>query len=790
MTIPVSDMGNLPAALTTFVGRRQDIADLRRHLSASRLITLTGAGGVGKTRLALEVAAASATDFADGVWLVDLAPVRDPSLTVNALAAALGVPDLGTKPVVEQLAVFLARRSPLVVLDNCEHLVDACAELVHTLLSACPRLRVVATSRRTLGIYGEHVFAVPPLPLDDSVELLRDRTTAVRPDFTVADANRAQVLRLCAALDGLPLAIELAAARLRTLTVGEAVNRLENRFALLATGSRAARPQQRTLRALVDWSHELCTPAERLLWNRLSVFAGDFGLDAAEAVCSGDGIHQDEVLDLLDQLVAQSVVLPTEREGLPRYRLLVTIRQYGRERLVEAGEEQRTLHRHQAFYLALAERIADGWYGPGQRESLARLRAEHADLRTVLDLDCDPQATLALASALRFHWCEGGFLGEGRRWLEQALAAAPEPTPARARGLWVAAWVAVLQCDHAAAHKWLDEAAKLGERVGDQVVRAHVVSLRGTLALFGGRLTEAVSLLEEAVSAHMETGEETGVVYALILMATAQSHLGDPRTTETCRRALALAERHDDRLVRTHAQWTVGYDAWVRGDLRVASAMIRAALENEQGFNDRLRVALMLEEFAWVTAADGGHQQAALLLGTARTLWRDTDTDISTFGPHMVDQHARCEEGIVRVLGKAAYGAALDEGGRHGCPEEAITYALRTVPPSAPASYEAAVTEAAIAGGGRHDCPAEAIACSLSAVPPAVAPPVAGPLTPREREVAALVADGMSNRQIAGALKRSPRTVEGHIENIMAKLGFTSRARIASWWTAHQVPTS
>ncbi|WP_306819823.1 ATP-binding protein [Streptomyces sp. CA-210063] len=717
------------------------------------MLTLTGAGGVGKTRLALEAAAASEADFTDGVWLVDLAPVRDPAsaATATATATALRLPDPGTRPVIDQLTAFLAQRSALILLDNCEHLVDACAELAHALLSASPELRILATSRRALGITGERVLPVPPLAPDEAAELLCDRVTAVRPDFQVTDGNRAQIRRLCDGLDGLPLAIELAASRLRSLTVEEAVNRLEDRFGLLSSGSPVARPHQRTLRGLIDWSHELCTPAERLLWSRLSVFLGDFCLDAAEAVCAGDGIGRNEVLDLLDRLVVQSIVVPTEREGRPCYRLLETVREYGRERLAESGEEQRLRRRHHAFYLAFAERLDDGWYGPGQQESLARLRAEYANLRAALECGGDPQGTLALAAALRFHWCGGGFLGTGRRWLDRALAAAPEPTLARARALWVAAWVAALQHDHSAARRWLDEAAELGERLDDRVVGAHVQSLRGTLALWGGRLAEAVPLLEAAAAAHRETGDDIGAVYALIQMATAQSHLEDPRTTETCGQALALAETHDDRLVRAHARWTFGYDAWRRGDLEEAVVVIRATLENEQGFNDYVRVAHMLEQLAWVTAARGDREEAARLLGAARALWRDTDTPLSTFGPHLVEQHAQCEEGIVRAMGAAAYEKALAEGMGHRGPDEAIDYALRTRPE-----------------------------------PTATAP---SPLTPREREVAALVAEGMSNRRIATALARSPRTVDGHIENILAKLGFGSRARIASWWTANQAPT-
>lgn len=270
----ISEVGNVPASFTSFVGRRREIAEIRRTRGTARLLTLTGMGGVGKTRLALELAAMSGSAFADGVWVVDLAPVRDPSGVATATAAALGVPDLGTRPVLDQLSAHLAGWRVLIVLDNCEHLIDACAELAKTLLSAVGEIRVLATSRQTLGITGEHVLTVPALPPDEAVELLRDRATAMRPEFQITDANRAAVTQLCADLDGLPLAIELAAARLRTLNVGQLADRLKDRFALLTGGSCTALPRQRTLRALVDWSYELCSPAERLLWNRLSVFAG------------------------------------------------------------------------------------------------------------------------------------------------------------------------------------------------------------------------------------------------------------------------------------------------------------------------------------------------------------------------------------------------------------------------------------------------------------------------------------------------------------------------------------
>ncbi|MFJ9558995.1 LuxR C-terminal-related transcriptional regulator [Streptomyces fuscichromogenes] len=777
----ISEAGNLPAAFTTFVGRRRDIVEIRRLLGPARLLTLTGLGGVGKTRLALAVAATCGKAFPDGCWLVDLAPVREPSAVAGAAATALGVPDLGARPVLDDLARHLAGRRALIVLDNCEYLVDACAELADRLLSASAELRILATSRKTLGITGEHVVTVSPLSVpDEAVELLRDRATAVRPDFRITEANWAGVRRLCADLEGLPLAIELAASKLRTLTVDQAVDRLEDdRFKLLTGGSQAARPQQRTLRALIDWSYDLCRPAERLLWNRLSVFTSGFGLDAAEGVCSGAGIARDEVLDVLDRLVAQSVVLATEHEGLPRYRLLETIRQYGRQRLAASGEEQRLLLRHREFFRALAERIADGWYGPGQEAALARLRAEHGNMRAALDCGGDPQATLALAAALRFHWCADAFLGEGRRRLDRALAAAPEPTPTRAKALWVAAWVALLQGDHPAAERWLDEAEELGERSNDLVVGANVLAYRGTLALFKGQRKEAESLFEEALATRTTLGEGPESAFLLFQLAAAQTHPKDQRAAETGRRAIAISQAHGERWARAHALWALSLDAWLHDDLEAARALVRDALEIERGFGDYVGTALMIDLLAWITASQGDHERAARLLGAVRPLWRDTGTTILAFGPLLGVLHSGCEEAIVRALGPAAYEQALTESGhRHDNLDRAVAYALG----GEHGEHGDHSDHREHGAGGEHGGTGEGGAATAT-------PAGATPLTRREREVAALVAQGMNNRVIAAMLVLSPRTVEGHVENIRAKLGFGGRAQIAAWWAANQTST-
>lgn len=676
MTKVISECGNLPAAFTSFVGRQQEVAEIRRLLGTRRLVTLTGTGGVGKTRLALEVAAMSAEAFADGVWLVDLAPVSDPSAVAAAAAGALRVPDLGALSFTDQLTGYLAGRHTLLVLDNCEHLVDACAELARTLLSAAPQLCILATSRHTLGVTGEHVFALAPLAQDEAVELLRDRASAVRPQFPGEETDHAEIARLCADLDCLPLAIELAASRLRTLSVGQMTDRLENRFALLTGGSRTAPVHQRTLRGMIDWSYELCAPAERLLWNRLTVFAGGFSLEAAEGVCSGEGIAEAEVLDLLDRLVAQSVVLTCEIDGLPRYRLLAAIREYGRERLAASGEQDELRRRHRDFYLALARRIDRNWHGPGQEENLARLRTEHTNLLAALDYDAEPRPRLALASALCWHWCAGGFLSEGRRQFERVLAAAPEPSAERARALLVAAWVAQTQGDLVNADRWLDEADTLGRRLGDQWVRIQADGLRGVSAHYRGRPQESIHRYEAALAAMTALGDEFQAASWRLALACVQGYAGDPRAEHSGAQFIAAARASGERWGRAQVLMAMGHSAWARGDRDTTETLVRSALESMRGFNDLAMVARMLELLAWATAADGAHERAARLLGLADALWHDAGSSICAFGPQMVEQHERCEQAAIGALGEASYRKAFAEGGKHQTPGKAVGFAL------------------------------------------------------------------------------------------------------------------
>ncbi|MGJ5898529.1 winged helix-turn-helix domain-containing protein [Streptomyces niveiscabiei] len=675
MTEVTAGCGNLPAAFTSFVGRRQETAELRRLLDTRRLLTLTGTGGVGKTRLALEVTAASAQAFTDGVWLVNLAPVSDPSAVPAAVASALRVPDRGARPFTDQLTGYLAGRHTLLVLDNCEHLVDACADLVATLLPAAPRLRVLATSRHTLGVTGEHVHALAPLARDEAVQLLRDRAAAVRSGYA-DDEPDDEIARLCTGLDHLPLAIELAASRLRTLSVGQLTDRLEDRFALLTGGSRTAPAHQRTLRGMIDWSYELCAPAERLLWNRLSVFAGGFSLEAAEAVCHGDGIDEAEVLDLLDRLVTQSVVLTCALSGRPRYRLLEAIREYGRERLADSGELDGVRRRHRDHFLTVAQRVDRDWYGPGQEENLALLRTEHTNLLAALDHDGEPRTRLALVAALRWHWCAGGFLSEGRRQVERVLAAAPDPCAERARALLTAVAIAQTQGDLTAADRLLDEAEELGRRLGDAWVRTQADGLRGVSAHYRGQPQESVRRSETALAAMTALGDEHEAASWRLALACLQAYADDPRAAHTGARFVATARACGERWGRAQVLMALGHHAWARGDRAATENLVTSALECMRGLADHTMVARMLELLAWSTAAGGAHERAARLLGLADALWRDAGSSVRAFGTRMAEQHARCEHAAIEALGETAYRKAFAAGGRHRCPVQAVDDAL------------------------------------------------------------------------------------------------------------------
>lgn len=762
--------GNLTAAVTSFVGRRREIAEIRRCLSASRLVTLNGVGGVGKTRLAIEAADRARKAFADGVWLIDLAPVTDAALIAQAAATALGVRDQSARPALHRLIEYVADWQLLMVLDNCEHLLDGCAEFADAALRAVPGLRVLATSRQSLGIAGEHVFTVPPLGVPpvparpdeppaavpallryEAVALFTERAAAVAPGFALTEQNRDAVARLCAGLDGLPLAIELATTRLRTLSEDQLLQRLQDRFALLNTGSRVAAPRQRTLRALIDWSHELCSAEERRLWARLSVFTGGFDLEAAETVCAGDGLDRERILDLVDQLVTRSIINRTGAAGMPRLGMLETLREYGSNRLAASGEGDKVRARHRTYFLRLAQRSADGWCAPGQEATLARLRADHGNLRAAFDhCVADPdgaEAALALCAALRWQWCADGFLAEGRRWLDLALGLPARPGATRAEALWVCAWVACLQGDLDAARSRLDECLELADRIGDARSAAYAAGHESTAALFRGLVPEAAERYRAAAARLEALGEIAGVLHTLFQLAIALAHRGEYEEAETvARRAIGASERHGEHLHRSYALWALAFGTWLRGDPGEAGRQVLAGLRLQAGFRDSVGAALMIEMLAWIAGAERDFTRAARLLGTAHSIWRSAGTGIATFGPQLARHHEWCERRSAGALGEPGFRAAFEAGMRPTV-EDAIAYVIEQPAAGPPASRSS------------------------------------GGLTRREHQIAELLGEGLSNRSIAERLVVSPRTVDGHVQNVLAKLGFTSRAQVAAWVT-------
>jgi predicted ATPase len=540
----------LPLPLTSFVGREQEVAELRR------LLTLTGPGGVGKTRLALELATSVGDAFADGVVLVELGALVDPELVPETVASAVGLAEQARRPLTTALLEFLRDRELLLILDNCEHLVQACAELAAALLGAAPGLRVLATSREPLAVVGETAWPVPSLSLpeggaigcadairrSDAVRLFIARARAVQADFRLDDRAAPFVAAICRRLDGLPLAIELAAARMRVLSVEDIAARLDDRFRLLTTGSRVAPPRQQTLRATVQWSYDLLSPPERTLLERLSVFAGSWTLEAAEAVCAGDGIGAEQVLDVLGQLVDKSLVLPLPSEAGPRrYRLQDSVRLFAQERLADRGELADMARRHARFFLELAEDAAAELVGPAEPELLARLEAEHDNLRAALrhllatGSDQDAQR---LGGALGLFWFLSSSLSEGRAWLEEVLALpeADGPTPARARCLFAAANIAMAQGDCADAMPRATESLRLWRTLRDERQAAASLTLVGQLTRMLGDYPGAEAVLRDAVRAAHATGNVTYEALALIALADMATWQGKPGA------ALRLAE--------------------------------------------------------------------------------------------------------------------------------------------------------------------------------------------------------------------------------------------------------
>jgi non-specific serine/threonine protein kinase len=773
---------NLPTPRTSLIGRERDASEVGKLVleSPERLVTLTGVGGCGKTRLALQIALDVRDAFADGVWLVELAPISDPLLVPQAVAAALGVREGSGRlsSMTDTLIGSLQQRQLLLVLDNCEHLIDACANLADRLLQACPELRILATSREPLHIAGERQRRVHPLPVPDSeqaasppnlarcpsVHLFLERASAVEPAFHLTPENAPAVAGICTVLDGIPLALELAAARVRVLSVGQIAHRLGDCFRVLSGSSRSAPTRQQTLKATLDWSYNLLSEPEQAAFRRLAVLPGTCSLEAAEAVCSGDGPPELDVLEALTCLVDKSLVLVQERAGEARYRLLEPVRQYGAQLLADSGEAEATWTRFAAYCVALAERAEPEFHGPRQAEWLQHLDQEFDNIRAVVrwaETRGDADVPLRLSGALNWFFWMRQHLREGQRWLEASLARESSAAPrVRAKALFAVAMVCSFLGETTKGSAFGQEALELYQELGDTDGLAWTTITLSHIAFTQGDLPRARSVAEEALAYARASGSSWLLGQALTILGQIVRRQGDAQRSAALHQdAVAAFQRHGDR-------WGAGFVSAIEAlaalepdtiDLQRLAALSSIQLYWEQ--EDHLAVAGALEYLAG-RGGTGQAEERVKLLAAAATLRR------SLGAPPPIGERDDIERHLAAArdeLGEARFRVAWDEGAAMRL-EQVVASALKleqsaTQPaPATPASMDSGASAARRRAPGPSDA-----------------------LTRREREVAVLLARGYTDRQIAAELNITEGTAGVHVHHILEKLRLRSRVQVVDW---------
>ncbi|MGH3291535.1 MAG: ATP-binding protein [Trebonia sp.] len=778
--------GQLPVETTGFIGREAELARLSSLLEQARLITVTGPGGVGKSRIALRAAAVAAPGFADGVCLVELSALRDPGLLVNTVAAALGLPDQSQGSQLDAVLADLSDRHLLLVLDTCEHLIDACAMFAEAVVARAPRVTLLVTSREPLDVSGENACPVAPLPVprqpddDDiagtAVELFLQRAAAAVPGFTATAEDLPGVIRLCRGLDGMPLAVELAAVRLRALPLDELAGRLDQRLALLTSGQRGGR--HRTLRDAIGWSHDLCTPAEQAMWARLSVFVGPFTMSAAEEVCA-DGPGDDQVMPTVIRLVDKSVVVRIEAAadagGTPtQYRMLDTIREFGAERLDASGDAGVTRRRFVARYLAMARYFLDHFLDDDQLARMRELRREHANIKAALEYAFGDEAVVSrgddppypptsaaadgveLAIALSVYWRARGLAREGSYWLDRAAERAQEDSAEQGRALLERGHLLAMQGDAAGALAAATQAIALAAPLGDKALAARGYLVK-TAGLCGkGRLAAAAESGEEARRRLTALDDQLGLVsldaqltYLALLDDDIEAALGHVE------RGLRQLSGSRERWLHANLYMLASLSLYLAGRDIEATWTATRALQVKQEIGDVIGIAFTLELLGWLAATAGSHQRAAWLIGGADPLWERAGGRLAATAS-FERLHAEAVGRCGSALGGKLFAELFSRGVRH--PVDAMIAFAR-----------GDVGDPAEGGSTRIRLPSQ--------------------LTAREREIASLVAAGLSNRQIAEMLFISRRTVDAHLEHIFGKLGITSRVMLTIQLREHSAAT-